>query len=83
MQYAEHVRSLPADYCPFCGEEIRSQIIREFAHWRLIANRAPYAPDHLMLIAREHIERIHEIAPEAWNEMRDITHLACKWFESR
>jgi ATP adenylyltransferase len=61
--------------CPFCPENLtkyhQRPILKEGSHWVLTENQWPYENTrvHLLLIHREHAEKLIDVSPEAWMDL--------------
>jgi ATP adenylyltransferase len=63
--------------CPFCPEHVHTihpNPIEEKKYWLVTDNAFPYASvkHHILLVHKVHIEHIHELSLEAWEELHDI-----------
>lgn len=73
--------------CPFCPRHIaryhKEPIIKENADWLLTKNQWPYenTRHHFLLIARRHVESLHDLPPGAWVTMGDMAAFAEKEFD--
>jgi diadenosine tetraphosphate (Ap4A) HIT family hydrolase len=64
--------------CPFCRENLRKThskpIYAEGQYWLATENAYPYenTSQHLLFIAKSHIETIEELTPQGWEELRQL-----------
>lgn len=65
MIYSEFLATLTD--CPFCATSHR--IITENEYAFLTYAIAPYRPDHLLVIPKQHIEHVLELSPEVTNDL--------------
>jgi hypothetical protein len=67
-----------AGHCPFCPGNLglyhMPPVLWETDHWLVTPNQWPYPHTdvHLLVILRNHAERVHELHPSARREMVDI-----------
>ena len=63
--------------CLFCeiqggeGEE-NALFLKRGCHWFVILNLFPYTSGHIMIVAKRHIERLSDIAPEEGEELVEL-----------
>ncbi len=64
--------------CPFCPGNLMKHhtnpILAEGSCWILTKNAFPYenVKHHILIIHKNHIERIEEVSPEAWIELKSL-----------
>ncbi|OGF76398.1 hypothetical protein A3H65_01195 [Candidatus Giovannonibacteria bacterium RIFCSPLOWO2_02_FULL_45_14] len=71
---------LTEGFCPFCRENLdKSELEPEIRdidleYWNVRKNRWPYENTkvHLLIIVNEHAEKISQVKPEAWAELKKI-----------
>ncbi len=76
-------------FCPFCRENLGKSELEpaikdiNLEFWSVRKNRWPYENTkvHFLIIANEHVEKISEIKPEAWGELKKIIDWAEKKYE--
>lgn len=77
-EYLEKLKIIEQDkICPFCEKrfiENGNIIIDETEHWSVIKNYEPYkgSKDHLIIIAKRHIEHIQEMGKKAQSEFMHL-----------
>lgn len=70
--------------CPFCPENLKKYhtppILRRGKYWVLTPNMYPYpgARVHLILIVRDHVEKVEDLPEKSWAELRRMTMWAIK-----
>lgn len=73
MKYAEYLKTLPEDFCPFCGEA-QDRIFLDNEHALLTYAKAPYHKHHLLVVPKEHKKSFLELTKEEmesiWNLIR-------------
>lgn len=63
------------DVCPFCPDSLKKYhkepIIAEGKYWTITTNQWPYehTDAHFLLIARQHVETVTDLAPGAFEEL--------------
>ena len=72
MPYHEYLATLVD--CPFCVEENRN--ISENETCFLTYAAAPYAPDHLLVIPRRHVEHFPDLTPTECADIDDLLRMA-------
>jgi len=65
MNYYKAIHMHPDGRCPFCHLK-KEEIIKEYSHFVVIATRAPYCEDHILIIPKEHDVLLHEM-PHPWH----------------
>ena len=64
--------------CPFCPENLpkyhKNPILKEGKFWLLTTNMYPYegAKHHVLIIHKDHVEKLSEISREAWDELKSL-----------
>lgn len=63
--------------CVFCAAHQSSHddehfVLRRFEHCMLMLNAYPYNPGHLLLIPTEHKKNLHELTPQAQQELMHV-----------
>lgn len=75
MNYKEHVQALwKSASCPFCKE--KDFVIDKNSHAFVLAARAPYTQDHLLVCSSRHVETLAELTEQ---ELQDLYMLLTKW----
>jgi ATP adenylyltransferase len=72
----QELSSLPNDVACFgcaLAAGLRGERIRESEHGVAVLNRFACRPGHVVVVAREHVEKIHELP---WHVYADLQHLA-------
>ena len=73
------------DHCPFCRENLakyhKKPILRTTKHWLVTENQWPYkkTKNHLLIILKEHAEKLADIPSEAGKEL----FILVKWIEKK
>lgn len=75
MQYSDYLLNVLKWSCPFCNIK-KEYILEKWKHFTVILARAPYAPDHLLIVPNRHIIRLKEIESE---ERETLVPLIEKW----
>lgn len=65
------------DSCPFCQDqressEISERLVFEGKLVRVIHDRAPSLPGHLLVTPKRHVARLEGLQPQEWLEMHEI-----------
>lgn len=60
--------------CPFCNES--ETLLYEATHSRVIMNKYPYSPGHILIIPKVHVEFLKDLDDEVWLEMAKIAKFA-------
>lgn len=61
MDYKAFLASLPSGYCPFCHEP-EDIMLDDNEYCYAVPTRAPYTSDHILIIPRRHVNKIHELS---------------------
>ena len=62
MRYHDALKTINAKHhCPFCREK-KEHKIHEDNYMYIIPARAPYVPDHLLIIPRRHVTLLQELS---------------------
>lgn len=78
QSYQDRVdQNLQAKSCPFCSHEPH-EIIEENQHFVLLLARAPYTPDHLLIVPKRHVVLMNDLLPE---ELADGMAIIQKWLD--
>ena len=65
MKYDDYLLKILKDECPFCDIK-KEYILEKWKHFTVIIARAPYTPDHLLIVPNRHLVRLWEITMEEW-----------------
>ena len=74
-QKEQMVQIIAEGICPFCPEHLATYhsepIISETPYWLVTPNQHPYefTQEHLLLIARRHVEHIRELTKAEWQDL--------------
>lgn len=60
--------------CPFCIES--ETLIYEAKHSKVIMNKYPYSPGHLLIIPKIHVEFLKDLDEATWVEMSKLARFA-------
>jgi diadenosine tetraphosphate (Ap4A) HIT family hydrolase len=73
MLYHDHLKASPQDkHCPFCHFEEKN-IITQSKYFYITFARAPYAPDHILIIPKRHVILLKELKKAERKELRSLT----------
>jgi diadenosine tetraphosphate (Ap4A) HIT family hydrolase len=73
MKYSEHLATFSPDtHCPFC-QFSKEEILEETRYFFVIPARAPYGPDHLLIIPKRHVILLKELKKAELNQLRQLT----------
>ena len=73
MKYHDYLKTFSQDeYCPFC-DFTKEEIIDESKYFIITASRAPYSPDHLLIISKRHVVFLKELKKAELKELRSLT----------
>jgi diadenosine tetraphosphate (Ap4A) HIT family hydrolase len=87
MLYHQWLATTLSDtYCPFCQLH-PDEIVFEGKYFFVIPARAPYSPDHLLIVSKRHVVFLHELKraeekelwslAETWNARLHQQHSGC------
>jgi diadenosine tetraphosphate (Ap4A) HIT family hydrolase len=71
MEYNQALQSFNKTFCPFCNEKPEN-IVEITNYFYILATRAPYTQDHLLVVPRRHICLIKDLKNKEAKEMYDI-----------
>jgi diadenosine tetraphosphate (Ap4A) HIT family hydrolase len=73
MKYHDYLQTFSQDtYCPFCNFNPQ-ELIAESKYFVIIASRAPYSPDHLLIVPKRHVIFLQELKKAELKELRTLT----------
>lgn len=85
--YQELLKKIEKDgVCPFCPDYFvyhPKPILSNGKHWLVTENIAPYEGTqlHFLLLHKKHAERLDQITPAAWSELRVLVGKTVKKFK--
>lgn len=74
--------SIWIENCPFCKEEEKNTVVKNFKFWKILKNLYPYngIKNHLLLIPKRHIEHTKFLNKEELEELPEIYDFIEKYF---
>lgn len=71
-EYLEWSKTLTGEGCMLCDWEKQQIVLNEFAHWVLVYSVAPYKKYNMMLVPKRHIEFMHDVSGEEFEDLRFV-----------
>ena len=81
MLYSEHLAQILNNYCPFCDIE-HQYPLEKGKYFYVIAARAPYTKNHLLIIPKRHILSIQDLQQKEEKELWTLTDERTKKLET-